>query len=139
MFRHIPAEAIPAQWDALSRLLEPAVRQDPKSTLQSVFDGLLSRRFICFEVRRKSARGALIAEIFEEDGKLCCWACFIAGKVDGGPRQFLRTMREIMAGLEFHVKQAGCAEMRIGGRDWSRVFPDFSVADPATNELRKVL
>jgi hypothetical protein len=139
LFTHIPKEAIPDHWERLGSLLAPAVRVDPTITLKGVYDALCAGTSLCFEVTLPNAEGVFVFVIFEDDGRVVCWSSYIAGKVQGGPRQWLRTMREIMSGFEVLIKRAGCVENRIGGRDWSRVFTDYRMHDPATFEMRKEL
>ena len=65
---------------------------------------------------------------------------YIAGQVDLPPKAWLRAMRQMMAELERLARRAGCRFMRIGGRDYRRIFPDYAPFDPeAPNRLQKVL
>jgi hypothetical protein len=139
MFTRVPKEAIPDNWGRIGTLLAPAVRVDPTITLKGVYEALCEGRSHCFDVTLPNADGVFVFVIFEDEGRVVCWSSYIGGRVNGGPRQWLKTMREIMAGFEILIKAAGCVENRIGGRDWGRVFPDYKLHDPATNEMRKEL
>jgi hypothetical protein len=82
----------------------------------------------------------VVFEIYEEDGELICGLQQLKGRFDLKPKAWLRTMRAEMTKLESIARQAGCAEMRIAGRDWSRVFPDYEpLPGGRPNRLRKRL
>lgn len=73
------------------------------------------------------------------DGVYCLWVPFLAGHVKASPKAWLRLVRGVMASFEAKARKAGCKEIRIGGRDWSRVFPGWLPLPSVTNGLRKVL
>jgi hypothetical protein len=83
--------------------------------------------------------GVVVTELCAPDGVPCLWIPYIAGKSNAGPRGFIRAIRRIAAHYEELARQAGCSEIRIGGRDWSRVLPDFERFDDKPNRLRKRL
>jgi len=140
MFRPLGAEEIFNQWERLGTMLAPAVRQSPNGmAIQQVFSKLMIGQCLCFAVEAPGVEGVLVFEIFDEDGKVKCFSSYIAGHVAGGPRRWVATMRAIMAELERRLAAAGCVENYIGGRDWSRVFPDYLPVDDVPNRLRKVL
>jgi hypothetical protein len=79
-------------------------------------------------------------EIYEEDGKRVCGLQQLEGRFDLPPKQWLRMVRAEMTKLEGIARDAGCAEMRIAGRDWSRVLPDYEpLPGGKPNRLRKRL
>jgi hypothetical protein len=139
--RHIPARRIPFEWERLVGLLRPAIGYDPNVTELDVYGKLINGICNAFTVTEGEAKGLLVAEICDVNGKTCLWASYIAGTVNGRPRAFLALMRGIMAEVEMLARNAGCEEIRIGGRDWSKVFPEYEpVANgSAPNELRKAL
>jgi hypothetical protein len=139
MFAHIAPDEIPQNAEWLLDILAPAVRHDKHASLQRVYDDLCAGVSRCFTVTLPNARGVFVFRVFEEDGRIICWSSYIAGTVDGGPMQWVRTMRLIMAGFEQLLKSAEVAENRIGGRFWGRIFPDYEMHDPETNEMRKEL
>lgn len=136
MFRSIPVDAIPGEWGRLSGLLAPAVRVDPNQTMQGLYRRLVTGQAAVLDATFPNARGVLVVETIEDQG-MVLWLTHIAGSVDGGPRQWLETMRGLMAGFERIAKGAGYRQMRVCGRDWRRVLTDYSLFDEATNELRK--
>jgi hypothetical protein len=48
-------------------------------------------------------------------------------------------VREQMRLIEQMAKESGVTEMRVAGRDWSRVLRDYEPFDEVPNGLRKVL
>lgn len=69
----------------------------------------------------------------------CLTISYLTGEVKGPPKVWLRTVRRVMAHFEEKARQAGCKEIRIGGRRWQRVFPDWLPNPRVTYGLRKVL
>jgi hypothetical protein len=82
---------------------------------------------------------ALILEIYEEDGRVICGIYQMAAKIDLPPKQWLHLVRSGMAFVEQKARESGATEMRVAGRDWSRVLPDYEPFDGVKNGLRKVL
>lgn len=78
-------------------------------------------------------------EMFEDAGRMCCGLYKLEGHIDLPPKAWLRVVRGEVAKLEQVAKSVGCEELRIAGRDWSRVLPDFEPFDGVENGLRKVL
>lgn len=66
-----------------------------------------------------------ILETYEEDGVLVCGIYRLDGTIRLEPKAWLRAVRAEVKKLENIARDAGCAEMRIAGRDWSRVLPDY--------------
>lgn len=83
----------------------------------------------------------LTLEVYEEAGQRIAGVYQLRGKIDAHPKQWLRLVRAELKNLETVAKSVGCAEMRMAGRDWSRVFPDYERLDggPVPNLLRKRL
>ena len=81
-----------------------------------------------------------VFEVYEEGDRRICGIHTLEGDINLPPKQWLRTVRSELKTLETIAKQAGCAEMRVAGRDWSRVLPDYErMAGPIPNRLRKAL
>jgi hypothetical protein len=66
-----------------------------------------------------------VFELFEEHGALICGLSEMVGHIDLPPNAWLRTVRAHVGQFEELARSAGCAELRIAGRDWSRVLPDY--------------
>lgn len=72
-------------------------------------------------------------------GDLVCWTRYAGGVVTGGPKRRIKTIRAVMAWIEQAAKGAGCKQHRICGRDWSRLFPDYSPFEGFPNGMTKEL
>jgi hypothetical protein len=130
---------IERNWHWIYQILEPAVDLDPNRTLQQIKIGLLKGEMGLASVHMPKAAGLVIVEPGTFDGVFCCWVPYLAGHVSGGAKDFIRMARQLMAYLELSARLAGCAEMRIGGRDWSRILPDYRRFNDIPNMLHKVL
>lgn len=124
-------------WPVMAELLWPAVRQDPTYSLTGLYSRLMDGSALAFEAG-EGAAGLWIVSLGDDDG-LVAWTTAIVGKIDGGPKQRIRTMREAVAALEETLKQAGVRAHRICGRDYSRLLPDYVPYLGARNGLEKVL
>lgn len=134
-----PAE-VQRCWPWLSRLLAPAFEVDGDIDPDRVRQMLVGGALGLATVHLPNAAGVAIIHPGTFDGKYGVWITHIAGQVKGGPKLWLRTMRAIMDHFVSKAREAGCAEVRIGGRDYTRVFPDFERFDPNhPTMLRKVL
>jgi hypothetical protein len=115
---------IEAEWEAISARLQPALAQDPDFDLADLYGRLLDGTALVFEVG-DGAQGLWVVSI-RDDGGLVAWTTAIVGQIDGGPKQRLAAIRHAAGALEDTLKQAGVKAHRIGGRDWSRVFPHYT-------------
>lgn len=137
--RPVPASRITADWAWLGPKLAPAVQFDKSVTLDDVRAKLASKQCELARITVPNGDGWVVSELCEDDGVICCWLSYLSGDVQGGPRAFLKLMRSIISEYEAMAKKAGADEMRIGGRNWSRVFPDYERFDDKPNRLRKRL
>jgi hypothetical protein len=138
-FVHVDPARIEREWPAFAEILAPAVRVHAGAKMQTVYERLMSGYFHMLEHDAPDASGLLVFRVFDDEGKVSCFASYVAGKVPGGPKQMIRTMRTLMAAFEQLCREAGVYQIYIGGRDWSRVFPDYLPADDEPNRLRKVI
>ena len=85
-------------------------------------------------------RGSGVAgfEVFEADGVMCC-DLFLEATINLPRSQWLRVVRQTVAEFEVRAKAAGVEELRLAGRDWSRVLPDYPPLEGATTGLFKRL
>lgn len=89
---------------------------------------------------RPGVRVFIRLEVLEEDGKPYCLIHTLSGTISLGPKAWLKAVRDEIWKLERIARQAGCTEMRIEGRDWSRVLPGYSHWPAGEGHgLRKVL
>lgn len=138
-FIHVEPERIEAQWPVIAEILAPAVAVHDGASLNEVYERLMSGYFHMVESAAPEASGLLVFRVFDDEGRVSCFASYLAGKVPGGPKQIVRTMRGLMESFEQLCRASGIYQIYIGGRDWSRVFPDYQSADDVPNRLRKVL
>lgn len=69
-----------------------------------------------------------------------CGVYDLRGRINLPPRRWLRLVRRTMAEFEKRASAAGVTEMRVAGRDWSRVLTDYEPLEGKTpNLLRKRL
>lgn len=81
-------------------------------------------------------------EAYEEDGRMICLFHTLTGEITLGAKAWLRVVRDNMQVFEHIAENAGCVEMRIEGRDWSRVLKNMGYVPWPEGEgkaLRKVL
>lgn len=71
---------------------------------------------------RAGVRVFIRLEVFEDNGAAICLIHTLSGRIALPPREWLRAVKHEITKLERIAKSAGCAEMRIEGRDWSRVL-----------------
>ena len=82
----------------------------------------------------------VVFEVYQEGDELICGLRNLEGRFNLPPKAWLRTLRAEMTKLETIARDAGCAEMRLAGRDWSRVLPDYEpLPGGKPNRLRKRL
>ena len=80
----------------------------------------------------------LVFEIYEENGKTICGVLDMKGAFERGA--MMATVRREMKTIEALARDAGCAELRLAGRDWSRVLKDYEpLPGGEPNRLRKRL
>ncbi len=91
-----------------------------------------------FRIVRPGADVWVTLEVADNDPGVC-GIYEIKGTVRLPPKQWLKAMREEMTIIEQRAREAGCAEMRVAGRDWSRVLTDYERLDGVPNGLRKAL
>lgn len=136
--QRVPPDRVEAAWAAWAgALLKPAIERDTEA--KDVKALLVSGQYELAAVSAPEGYGAVVSELCTIDGVQCLWLNYIAGSSDVGPRGFIRAVRKIMAEYEKLARNAGCEEIRIGGRDWSRIFPEFERFDDKPNRLRKRL
>lgn len=129
-------------WSFVADLLRPSVLMGglPRS-LEQVKQALLKGEMGAATVHFPNGAGIVVLEVgyFEPQGPLVCWMPYIAGQMKHvGPKAWIKRMIELMGIFEAQARNAGCAEMRIGGRDWS-FLPGYEQFGGRRNRLRKEL
>lgn len=130
-----PAE-VQRCWPWLSQLLKPSV--EGGRSLEEVRTLLVGGGLGLATVHFPHAAAVMVFEPrFDDPPRL--WIAYLAGEIEGPPKVWLRTVRSVVRHFEEQARKAGLKEIRIGGRDWSRVFPDWLPLPAVKNGLRKVL
>lgn len=95
-------------------------------------------------IKTPAGDASVFVQIVEDDAdptKMVCWVYYLL-KVSAtglGPKAWLAAVRGAIETMEQWARDAGCAEMRIRGRDWSRILPDYDFIDGVPNGLKKRL
>lgn len=82
---------------------------------------------------------AMILEVYGSGDHMVCGIYQMCGHIHVPPKHWLHVVRNEMRKIEQMAKDSGVAEMRVAGRNWSRVLPDYEPFDEIPNGLRKRL
>lgn len=134
----VPKERIEAEWGAIAEALWPALRQDPSFSVQSLYNRLMNGSSLLFEAS-DGASGYWVVSLDMDGDDLVAWTTAIAGTIDGGPKQRVKTIRNAVDALEQTLVNAGVTAHRICGRDWSAILPLYSPYSGTRNGLERVL
>ena len=125
---------IDRDWGAMEAALASAVAHSPGYNLTELYGALLDGYALAFEVSG-DAKGLWIVSL---DGDVA-WTTAIAGKIEGGPKQRLATIRHAVSSLEAVLSNNGFKTHRICGRDWSAILPEYKPYAGARNGIEKRL
>lgn len=81
----------------------------------------------------------MILETYGSGDDMVCGIYRMSGRIKAGPKEWLRIVRDELRKLERDAKASGVTEMRVAGRNWGRVLPDYEPFDEVPNGLRKRL
>ncbi len=135
LFTHVRPERIEAHWPAIAEILAPAMRNDPRQTMEGLHRRLAAGADSLLEI---TGPGRCLM-VIEVDSEMACWTKYLAGNIEGGPRAKIEIIRGAVAHIERFAKEAGCASHRLCGRDWSRILPDYVPFEGYRNGLMKEL
>lgn len=91
-------------------------------------------------IEHPQGSGLVIFDVFAEGEDLVCGLRLLEGKFPLPSKAWVRAVRMTMTEFENRARDAGCTEMRVSGRDWSRVLTDYEfIEGDAPNLLRKRL
>lgn len=127
--------AIEADWERLGAILAPAIAHDDARQEADVRRDLMAGDMVLFDVGATNAAGLAVVEI---DGPVF-WIIYIAGRIGGTGRGWLERVRVLMSYFEGIARAYDCTEIKIEGRDWSRVFPSWEREGDHRHTLRKAL
>jgi hypothetical protein len=82
---------------------------------------------------------AMILEMYGSGDDMVCGIYQMCGYIHVPPKAWLRVVREQMRLIEQMAKESGVTEMRVAGRSWARVLPDYEPFSDRPNGLRKRL
>lgn len=89
---------------------------------------------------RSGVKVLLRTEVHEDDRGIYCLIHTLTGEIHLPPKAFVQGVREEIRKLERIARNSGCAEMRIEGRNWHRLLPDYQPwPEGEGHALRKVL
>jgi hypothetical protein len=135
-FVHVDPARIEREWPVYAEILAPAVRSDPRQTLEGLRKRLAAGADSLLEV---AGPGHCLI-VLEVSSDLVCWTKYLAGTIEGGPKARLAIMRQAIEHIEAVARAAGCTEHRLCGRDsWARILPDYRPFEGHPNGLTKEL
>lgn len=135
-FVHVDAARIEREWPVIAEILAPAVREDPRQTMEGLHKRLASG---ADSLLRISGPGDALMVVEVTNG-LACWVKYLAGHIDGGPKARVAIIRAAVAHIEAVARKAGCTEIKLCGREtWARIMPDYEPFEGHRNGLRKGL
>ena len=135
----IDIDDIRDDWFWFRQVLEPAVNVDDGASLFGVRAKLLSGEYELAQVHAGKSSALVVTHLGEFDGIYCLWLPYVIGAYSGSKMGFVRMARAFMDEFIQRARDAGCQEVRIGGRNWGKIFPDFERFDDKKNRLRIVL
>lgn len=127
MLQSIPAARLPHEWETIGPALSRCIDLDPERDAAHVFVQGVAGELQFWRVAGSLA-GFLVTQVCREPGSLkrALWVIYVAGQ--GGS---IKDKRELMDIIELHAIKARCGEVRFEGRDWRKVFPDYSASQSA--------
>jgi hypothetical protein len=134
-FEHVEPSRIERLWPVIAEILAPAVRNDPRQTMEGLHKRLASGADSLLEI---SGPGHCLM-VLEVSSDLVCWTKYLAGTIEGGPKARVAIIREAVRRVETVARDAGCTEHRLCGRDWQRILPDYKPFEGRRNGLTKEL
>lgn len=134
-FVHFDPARIEREWPVIAEILAPAVRNEPRQTMEGLHKRLASGADRLLHI---SGPGDALMVIEVTDG-LACWVKYLAGHIEGGPKARVEIIRAAIEHIEAVARNAGCTEIKLCGRDWSAILPDYEAFDGHQNGLRKGL
>ena len=135
-FVHVDPARIEREWPVIAEILAPAVREDPRQTLEGLHKRLAEGAESLLEI---TGPGHCLM-VIKVTNDLVCWTKYLAGSIEGGPKARVAIIRAAVEHIETVAKAAGCTEHRLCGRDeWARILPDYEPFDGHLNGLRKGL
>lgn len=92
-----------------------------------------------FVIDRPYGRVEVVLEVYGSGDDMVCGIYKLNGQINLPPKRWLQVVRGHVHRIERIVKQSGCREMRVAGRSWKRILPEYQPYDGVRNGLRKAL
>jgi hypothetical protein len=134
-FEHVDTARIARLWPVIAEILAPAVRADPTQTMEGLRNRLETGADKLLSI---SGPGHALM-VIEVSGGLTCWIKYLAGSIEGGPKARVAIIRAAVQHLEAVARDAGCTEIKLCGRSWAAILPDYEPSNGHPNGLRKGL
>jgi hypothetical protein len=135
-FIPIPRGRVGEDWGRILALIGPAIAYDRNATPDEVLEWLRSGQSEAFWIEGDGVSGVAVTTTDDDS----CFINYVGGRVEGGPRAFVRTVRAVVDEIESLARAAGCRYLRLGGRNWAPVFPEWEHEGAEyPNRIRKVI
>lgn len=133
MLEKIPASRVLHDWSAIRADLAKAIESDPLRDWMDVLGQAIAGQITFW---RAGDKGHLATQITKAGPRRTWWVIYAGGQ--GGS---LSDKRALMDLVEHEARKARCFDLRFEGRDWRKVFPDYSASRDAAGRwhYRKVL
>ena len=126
MLEKLPPSRVLHEWDAIGEALAPAIKPGEPVTLNDMRMSLLSGRFEGWKVSEVGNVYAVTwRALITGTGQPALWVLFAGGRMFGGPKRRLASMRDLLRRFEDEARWRRCTEVRIEDRDWSVVATDY--------------
>lgn len=129
----VPA-GIDADWDRLKPLLQKLGKVDAGLGLEDIRRNLMDGTYALYDVDLRGAQGVILVEVVSTS----LWLIGIAGRISGPRSEWLGRVRILLRYFEDMARIMNCTELRLCGRNWSRILPNWEMVGPR-NEMRLVL
>lgn len=123
MLERLPPARLIHEWDAIAKDLKTVIHLDAKRSLSDVLGQAMTGELQFWRVKEPSEAYVATQVTKDSASRKTFWIIY-AGGLGGG----IRRMRGSMDLLMWQARKERCASVRFQGRDWRKVFPDFSAS-----------
>lgn len=129
-------EVAQANWHWIGPSLAPAIRQHPGATIEDARQQIMTGEML---VLRVTGGCDVIVCLTKCDGDtgMALFVNYVAGTIEGGPKEQLRKIQTFAAALEAEAKRMGCTEIQGGGRMWKPLGWEVRDRESGGYSLRK--
>ena len=90
-------------------------------------------------IDRPYGRVELVLEVYGSGDDMIAGIYELRGRINLKPKRWLKVVRAHVHRIERICKFSGCCELRVAGRNWKRILPEYEPYDGVPNGLRKRL